>query len=104
MKVVPVLPDDEIRADKRTLSRNDSRAAHNLSVVLNPFKDHFSIHQQLALNLDGWQTMPDLCLFYEEILPIDWLSEEDEVTIPPNLVIEILFTEAEFAAANRQDA
>ena len=44
-------------------SRNHSRAAHNLSLLLDGWKDRFTIHQQLALNLDGWQTIPDLCLY-----------------------------------------
>jgi Uma2 family endonuclease len=89
MKVVPVLS-EEIQDDRPAPSRNHSRAAHNIGVVLNRFKDRFSIHQQLALNLDGWQTIPDLCLFHKDVLSVDWLSDEDEVTIPPTLVIEIL--------------
>ena len=44
-------------------SRNHSRVSHNLSVLLDRFKDRFSIHQQLSMNLDGWQTIPDLSLY-----------------------------------------
>lgn len=71
-------------------SRNHSRVAHNLSVALNRFRARFSIHQQLALRLDDWPTIPDVCLFPVGILPTDWLSDEDECAIPPALVIEIL--------------
>lgn len=71
-------------------SRNHSRAAHNLSVVLDRYKDRFSVYQQLSLNLDGWQVIPDLCLYPRQELPSDWLSDEDEVNVPPVLVIEIL--------------
>ena len=71
-------------------SRNHSRVAHNLSVLLDRFKDRFSIHQQLSLNLDGWQVIPDLCLYPRGTLSSDWLTDEDEVVIPPFLVIEIL--------------
>ena len=71
-------------------SRNHSRVAHNLSVLLDRFKDRFSIHQQLTLNLDGWPSISDLCLYHRGSLSSDWLSDEDEVTVPPALVIEIL--------------
>lgn len=71
-------------------SRNHSRAAHNLSVLLDKFKDRFSIYQQLSLGLEGWQTIPDLCLYPRGALSSDWLSDEDEVKLPPVLVIEIL--------------
>lgn len=71
-------------------SRNHSRVAHNLSVALDPFRDRFSIHQQLSLNLDGWQTIPDLALYPAGSLPTDWTTDEDECTTPPALVIEIL--------------
>ena len=90
MKTVPVLSNDEIQEDRPMPSRNHSRTAHNLSVLLDRFKDRFSIHQQLSLNLDGWQTIPDLCLYPRGSLSSDWLTDEDEVKAPPLLVIEIL--------------
>ena len=71
-------------------SRNHSRTAHNLSVLLDRFKDRFSIYQQLSLNLDGWQAIPDLCLYPRGSLSSDWLTDDDEETVPPVLVIEIL--------------
>lgn len=77
-------------------SRNHSRVAHNLSVLLDLFKDRFSIHQQLSLNLDGWQTIPDLCLYPLGSLSSDWLADEDEITAPPALVIEILSPKQNF--------
>lgn len=71
-------------------SRNHARVSHNLSVLLNSFKDRFTICQQLSLSLDGWQTIPDLCLYPQGSLSSDWLTDDDEVTVPPILVIEIL--------------
>lgn len=71
-------------------SRNHSRAAQNLGVLLDRLKDRFTVHQQLSLNLDGWQTIPDICLYPKGSLATDWLSDEDEVTASPALVIEIL--------------
>ena len=71
-------------------SRNHSRAAHNVGVLLDRFKDRYVIHDQLSLNLDGWQTIPDLCLYPRGELPSDWLTDDDEVTQPPVLIIEVL--------------
>src|SRR5262249_29612982 len=33
---------------------------------------------------------PDICLYRQGELPNDWLTDDDEVTQPPELVIEIL--------------
>jgi len=71
-------------------SRNHSRATHSLGVLLDRFKDRYVVFPQLSLNLDGWQTIPDLCLYPRGELPSDWLTDDDEVTRPPELVIEIL--------------
>ena len=71
-------------------SRNHSRVAHNLSVVLHPLRDRFSIHQQLSLNLEGWQAIPAVCLYPKGALSSDWLTDDDEVGVAPTLVIEIL--------------
>jgi Uma2 family endonuclease len=90
MNTVPVLTSDEIQEDKPMPSRNHSRAAHNLGVLLDRFKDRYIVCDQLSLNLGGWQTIPDLCLFPRGKLSTDWLTDEDEVTQPPVLVIEIL--------------
>jgi Uma2 family endonuclease len=90
MKTVPVLASDEIQEDKPMPSRNHARAAHNLGVQLERFKDRFVICDQLSLNLNGWQTIPDLCVFPRGELATDWLSDDDEVKQPPLLVVEIL--------------
>ncbi|PWU13487.1 MAG: hypothetical protein C5B50_19195 [Verrucomicrobia bacterium] len=90
MKTVPVIVSDEIQEDKPMPSRNHSRAAHNLGVLLDGFKDRYVIYDQLSLNLDGWQTIPDLCLFPRGQLPNDWLTDDDEVTQSPALVVEVL--------------
>src|SRR5438093_1557094 len=90
MKTVPVLASDEIQEDRPRPSRNHARAAHNLSVLLARFKERYVICQQLALNLEGWPTIPDLCLYRHGELSSDWLSDDDEVKQPPVLVIEIL--------------
>ena len=90
MKTVPVIAADDIQEDRPMPSRNHARVAQNLSVLLDQFKDHYAVCPQLSLNLDGWQTSPDLCLYPRAALATDWLTDEDELTIPPALVIEIL--------------
>ena len=90
MKTVPVLASDEIQEDRPRPSRNHARAAHNLSVLLGACGEKFRVYQQLSLNLEGWQTIPDLCLYARGAVSADWLSDDDEVKSPPLLVIEIL--------------
>src|SRR5437899_10758967 len=90
MKTVPVLTSDEIQEDRPMPSRNHARAAQNVGVLLNRFKDRYVVYHQLSLNLDGWQTIPDLSLYRRGELPSDWLTDDDEVIQPPELVIEIL--------------
>jgi Uma2 family endonuclease len=89
MQTVPI-PPNEIDQDNPMPSLNHSRVAHNLSVLLDPVADRYSIHHQLSLNLNGWQTIPALALYPHDALPKDWLSDMEEVTRPPALVIEIL--------------
>ncbi|HMO66412.1 MAG TPA: Uma2 family endonuclease [Verrucomicrobiota bacterium] len=90
MNTVPVLSLEEIQEDRPMPSRNQSRAAQNLAVALAPYRDRFEAFHQLSLNLDGWESIPDLCLYPAGILPRDWADDEDVVTRPPALVIEIL--------------
>lgn len=90
MNIVPVVSTDEVQPDRPMPSRNHSRVAHNLSGLLHAYRGRLSIHQQLALNLEGWQTVPDVCAFPRGVLSSDWLTDDDEVTVAPALVIEIL--------------
>jgi len=72
MKTVPVLASDEIQEDRPMPSRNHARAAHRIGVLLDRFKERYVIYDQLSLNLDGWQTIPDLCLYRHGQLASDW--------------------------------
>lgn len=90
MDIIPVLQLDEIEEDRPMPSRNHSIVCHNLSGQLYRFRESVSVHQQLALNLAGWLTIPDLCAYPREAVPRDWMVDEDESTIPPTLVIEVL--------------
>ena len=71
-------------------SRNHGRVAQNLGVALSALRQRFDIYQQLSLDLEGWQSIPDIALFPHGTLSADWLTDEDPVTMAPALVIEIL--------------
>src|ERR1044071_8349665 len=89
MQAVPV-PNPDIEQDNPMPSRNHSRIAQNLGVLLNAYSDRFDVHQQLSLDLNGWHTIPDLAVYPKGTLPTDWMSDDDEVTVLPILAIEIL--------------
>jgi Uma2 family endonuclease len=86
----PSIPYIEIDEDKPMPSFNHSRVAQNLGVLLHKHADRFDILQQLSLRLNGWATIPDVVAYPKGSQIIDWLSDRDEVTEPPALVIEIL--------------
>ena len=90
MNEASLLKSEDIEEDRPMPSRNHSRVAHRLSVALDACAERLEVHQQLSLALDGWKTVPDLALFSPGALSDDWLTDEDEVTIAPELVIEIL--------------
>ena len=71
-------------------SRNHSRVAQKLGVLLSRFSEHVDVFQQLSLNLNGFKAIPDLSVFQVGKLPFDMVSDENEVTEPPSLIIEIL--------------
>jgi Uma2 family endonuclease len=90
MNTIPVLHSDEIQEDRPAPSRNHSIVCQNLGGILHRFREKISTHQQLSLNLDGWQTIPDACAYPREAMPRDWMRDENECTMPPALVIEVL--------------
>lgn len=90
MKPVLVLGLDEIQEDKPAPSRNHARVAQNLGVALHRFRDRLEVFHQLSLDLAGWPSIPDLCLYPVGTLARGWAADEDSVTVPPLVVIEIL--------------
>ncbi len=90
MDTIQVLHPAEIEEDRPLPSRNHSIVCQNLGGVLHRFRESISAHQQLSLNLEGWQVIPDVCVYPREAMPRDWMIDEDECTVPPVLVIEVL--------------
>jgi Uma2 family endonuclease len=69
-------------------SKNHSQSWTNMILALGEYHKKYNICSQLSLNLNGWSSIPDICLFPKSAS--DWVNDEIEVTIPPILVIEIL--------------
>jgi Uma2 family endonuclease len=90
MNYIPVLQPGEIEEDRPMPSLNHSIVCQNLGVALAAFRDRNSIHQQLNLNLDGWPTVPDVCVYPKGTLHATFISDQNEVPLPPGLVIEVL--------------
>lgn len=90
MKYIPVLQPGEIEEDRPMPSLNHSIVCQNIGGLLFPLREKISIHQQLNLNLDGWATIPDLCVYPRGVLHPDWSSDLNEVTVAPSLVVEVL--------------
>jgi Uma2 family endonuclease len=90
MKYIPVLQPGEIEEDRPMPSRNHSRVCHKIEMALYAYRERVRVYPQLNLNLDGWQSIPDVCAYPAGVLPEDRENDELEVTVPPTLVIEVL--------------
>ena len=91
MQIIPVLNLEDIQEDRPMPSRNHSIIAQNLSFFLqSKYREQYRVYPQLSLNLDGWATIPDISVFRTGVLTADWHNDEEEVLLPPDLVIEVL--------------
>jgi Uma2 family endonuclease len=90
MNTIPVLHPDDVQEDRPMPSLNHAIVCQNAGAQLYRFRDKVVTCQQLNLNLDGWQSIPDVCAYPREALPHDWLADEDECKIAPWLVIEVV--------------
>jgi Uma2 family endonuclease len=96
MQIVPVLTNDEIQEDRPMPSLNHARIAQNLSVAFSGLRDRFTAYPQLTLNLSGWSTIPDLAIYPAGALKPDWLSDREEISEAPAVIIEILSPKQNF--------
>ncbi|MFZ4765169.1 MAG: Uma2 family endonuclease, partial [Roseimicrobium sp.] len=90
MNTVAVLCNDEIEEDRPMPSRNHSRVAQRIGVLLDRYSEKFDVHQQLSLQLGGWDSIPDIAVYPVGVLSMDLDTDEEEVSVPPLLAIEIL--------------
>ena len=90
VEYIPVVQVEEQGEPDPMPSLNHSAVATNLTYALAPFRKTVDVYHQLNLNLGGWKSVPDLCLYPAGQLPKDWMSDVEEVTEPPAHVIEVL--------------
>ena len=91
MQTIPMLYLEDIQEDRPMPSRNHSIIAQNLSYFLQSrYREQYRVYPQLSLQLDGWATIPDISVFRVGVLTADWHNDEEEVLLPPDLVIEVL--------------
>jgi Uma2 family endonuclease len=69
-------------------SRNHAVILANICGIFYPYRQNYRFYSQLAINLNGWDSIPDFCVY--PISPIKWGEDELILTTPPLLVIEIL--------------
>ena len=86
----PTAYDEEVQEDIIVPSRNHALAAQNIGTLLVRHEPPLRVFQTLSLNLDGWKSIPDVCAFARDRLAIGWSEDEEEVSVPPDLVVEIL--------------
>ncbi len=86
----PTAYDEEVQEDVIAPSRNHSRAAQNIASLLERHAPQMEVFPTLSLDLDGWKTIPDVCAFERDRVAASWGEDEEEVSIPPDLVVEIL--------------
>ena len=86
----PAAYDEEVQEDIIVPSRNHARAAQNVGLLLARHAPGLEVFQTLSLDLDGWKTIPDVCAFARDRPAQGWSDDEEEVSIPPDLAVEIL--------------
>lgn len=91
METVPVLCLDDFHEDRALTSRNHAFVAQNISFYLQlHYREKYRVCPHLSLSLNGWETIPDISVFRQGVLTEDWRNDEDEVLLPPDLVVEVL--------------
>ena len=87
-KVIDI-SDYELQRGKPMPSKLHSRLQANILVQLvNNYQAKYDIFSELSLSLDGWDSVPDICIY--EKTEIDYQNDEIELTIPPLCAIEII--------------
>jgi Uma2 family endonuclease len=81
-----LLVESEISIDMP--SRNHAVILSNICGIFYQYRQNYRLYSQLAINLNGWDSIPDFCVY--PISPIKWDEDELILTTPPLLVIEIL--------------
>jgi Uma2 family endonuclease len=78
----------ELERGKPMPSKNHSRIARRLNVLLTPFEERFDIMNEITIDFLTASRVPDICLY--EKMQYDWERDEIKMTAPPITTIEIL--------------
>lgn len=88
METLIALSDYETERNKPMPSKNHSRVARRLNVLLTPFEDKYDIMNEICIEFDPKDSVPDLCLYPK--LSFDWENDEISMTETPITTFEIL--------------
>ena len=89
METLIVATPYEIERKKPMPSKNHSFIQSNLIFLLQlHYRNKYRIASELSLDLMGWESVPDLCIYAP--MPMDLLHDEIELKEPPLAVIEII--------------
>lgn len=91
VRYIPVLSEDEVHEDIDAPSLNHSFITQNIGVYLHiHYRERYRVCQQLSLNLQGWDSIPDISVYRQGTLTADWRNDQEKVLLPPDLAIEVL--------------
>ena len=88
METLIALSDYEIERDKPIPSKNHSRVARRLNILLTPFEEKYDIMNEICIEFDPKDSVPDLCLYPK--LTFDWENDEIAMKEIPITTFEIL--------------
>jgi Uma2 family endonuclease len=60
----------------------------NLIVALAAYREKYSIVPEIDIELNGKPSVPDICIYHKRA--VDWTAEEDPITEPPLIAVEII--------------
>ena len=91
VRYIPVLCADEVEEDIDMPSFNHSVVTQNIGFYLQShYRERYLVCQQLSLNLQGWDSIPDISVYRRGTLTADWRNDQEKVLLPPDLAIEVL--------------
>lgn len=88
MENAVVLSPYELERGKPIPSLNHGSVQTNLVIELAPFRKKYRIATELSLDLNDWESVPDICIY--PFMPIDTKNDVVTMNKPPLCAIEII--------------
>lgn len=88
METIKEISQYELERGKPMPSRNHGAVQTALIIALHKFGNKFNTFSELSLKLEDFEATPDTCVYPKS--PINWLHDEDKMTEPPLLAVEIM--------------